>query len=400
MENLVRALKLSRVRRPKNEEGFVKLFISKRLIHGAATALLGIFLPIYIYQAAGEHFWVVGGFYASVFFLYATLLVPSMFITNYIGFSRSLVLAGGVSVLQMLALFLIPIGSLLAWLWLLLILMVLFRLFHWVPYHVDFTLFTKPGERGRNLSLTYATVAFMGVIGPIASGFIIEETSYNVLFGVALLLFVASTISYAYVPETNSKFTWTFERTLRKLFSKELRGPNIGAFASGAEMAVTLVAWPIFLYEILNSDFLNIGIVSTFIVAFTIAIQFFVGRHIDKAKDNSIKTLKVGSTLYAIGWLLKIFVLSVTQVFFVGLYHNIAKIFTQTPLATILYDISGDQGKYVDEYTVIREMANNTGRAASLFFIVMATFFLPINYTFILAALASVGLNLAYRIAK
>jgi len=399
MDGIIKALRFTRGRKAKKGEGFVQLFISKRLIHGSATALLGIFVPIYIYTTTGEKFWILGLFYASVFFFYAVLLVPSMFITNRIGFSRSLVLAGAISVAQMLVWYFVPESAVLNWLWLLLVLMILFRLFHWVPYHVDFTLFNREGERGKSLSLTFATIAFMGVVGPIASGFILEQTNYNVLFAISIVLFVAATISYAFVPETKTKFTWTFKQTIKKIFSPELRGHNLGTFASGAETAVTLIVWPIFLYEIFNGDFLDIGIVSTFTVAFTIAIQFFVGKHIDKTKGNSIKTLKIGSTLYAIGWILKMFVFSITQVFFVGLYHNITKIFTQTPFATILYDLSGDQGKYVDEYTVVREISNNAGRVVSLLIVSAVAFVLPINFTFILAAFASIALNMVYQIS-
>ncbi len=143
----------------------------------------------------------------------------------------------------------------------------------------------------------------------------------------------------------------------------------------------------------------EIGAVSTVVVGATIIIQLLVGRYLDKHAGSNKKTLQVGSTLYAIGWILKIFVLSAAHVFFVGLYHNIVKIFTKTPYDAILYDISAEQGKYVDEFTVLRQMANNYGRAASLIVVSALTLFIPIGWTFVLAAAASIALNMVYRAA-
>jgi len=324
-------------------------------------------------------------------------LVPGMKITNKIGFSHALVVGGIFSVvLYSIMFFLTPQNV-----WLLIapltIAIVGFRIFHWVPFHVDFTLFTKAGERGRQVSLSLATIAFMGVIGPILAGFIIAQAGYEALFGTAVVLLVLATISYAFVPETKTKFDWGYSETWKNLFSKQKRGIVIGEFANGAETVVNLIVWPIFLYEVLNGDIFGIGAVSTVVVGATIAVQLVMGKRLDNKGTSKEKTLKVGSTLYAVGWILKIFVLSAAHVFFVGLYHNIVKIFTKTPFSAILYDMSGEQGTFVDEFTVLREMSAHTGRAVCLIAVSLLTIFIPIGWTFVLAAGASIALNLVYR---
>ena len=168
--------------------------LSKRLIHGAAAAILGIFVPIFLYETSGELFWVVGSYYALLSILYVVLLQPAMKITNWLGFSHTLVLGGVFSVfLYSIMFFMTPEN-----LWLLLapltVAIVGFRLFHWVPFHVDFTLFTTAGERGKQVSLSFATIAFMGVIGPILAGFIVANAGYEALFGTAVALLIAATI--------------------------------------------------------------------------------------------------------------------------------------------------------------------------------------------------------------
>jgi YQGE family putative transporter len=399
MESIASVLQRYRNRKANNNnDGFLRLFISKRLIHGAATAILGIFVPIFLYETTGQQFYIVGGYYALLSLLYVALLVPGMKVTNKLGFSHTLVLGGAFSVvLYGIMYFLTPEN-----LWLLLgpltIAIVGFRLFHWVPFHVDFTLFTNAGERGRQVSLSFATIAFMGVIGPILAGFIIANAGYDALFATAVTLLLVATISYAFVPETATYFEWTFKETWQKLFSKDMRSVVVGEFANGAETIVNLVVWPIFLYVVLDGDVFEIGAVSTIVVGATIVIQLFIGKYLDNNAGSKEKTLRVGSSLYALGWIFKIFVLSAAQVFLVGLYHNIVKIFTHTPFSAILYDMSAEQGRYVDEFTVLREMSGHLGRATSLLAISALTLFIPIGWTFVLAAGASLALNVVYRI--
>lgn len=397
MEGIIPNLKKREGRRAKKDSGFLQLFISKRLIHGAAAAILGIFVPIFIYETTGKQFYFVGTYYALLSFLYAALLVPAMWVTNRLGFSHTLILGGVFSVILYVLMIFMNEENFWFILPFLTVAIIGFRLWHWVPYHVDFTLFTAAGERGRMVSLSMATIAFMGVVGPILAGFIIDKAGYSTLFGIAVVLLVAATISYAFVPETKTKFTWSYRETLSRMVSRKYAGVTFGEFANGIEVAVTIIVWPIFLYELLDGNVFEIGAVSTIIVGATIIIQLLVGRYLDSKKGNHQKTLKVGSTLYAVGWIFKIFVLSAAQVFFVGLYHNIVKIFTKTPYGAIIYDMSAEQGRYVDEFTVVREMAMHIGRALGLLAIALLSLYIPIGWTFVIAAVASLALNLVYR---
>lgn len=399
MEGIFNGLRRTRHRYANGEgDGFIQLFISKRLIHGAAGAILGIFVPIFLYTTWGEQFAPVGVFYAAMSIGYVLLLVPGMWIMNQIGFSRSLVVGGVFSVLMYVIMYFLTPENLWYLLPFLSLAIIGFRLFHWVPFHVDFTLFTEEGERGRQVSLSFATIAFMGVIGPILSGFIIANAGYDALFATAVVLLIAATISYAFVPETMTRFEWSWGETWHAVFSRRLRHVAVGEFANGAETVVNLIIWPIFLYEVLDGNVFEIGAVSTIVVGATIVIQLLLGRYLDAKAGSKERTLRVGSTLYAIGWILKIFVLSAAHVFLVGLYHNIVKIFTHTPFSAILYDLSADQGDYVDEFTVVREIAGHTGRAVGLLTAALATIFIPIGWTFVIAATASIALNLIYRV--
>jgi MFS family permease len=348
MEHIGEAWQRHKNRHANADGGFVELFISKRLIQGAAAALWGIFVPIFLYQATGEQFYIVGLYFALLSLLYVLLLAPGMHIANYVGFSHALILGGIFSVGQAATLYLMTPENVLYLLPVLTVCIVGFRIFHWVPFHVDFTLFTHKGERGRVVSLSFATIAFLGVVGPILAGFIIEQAGYQALFATVLILLIAATISYAFVPETPTHFSWGYLE----------------------------------------------------IVAVTIVLQLALGRYLDKREDSKFKTLEWGSKLYALGWIARIFVLSAAHVFFVGLYHNIMRIFTKTPFSAILYDMSAEQGKYVDEFTVLREMAGHSGRTLGLLTVAILSIYVPIAWTFVIAALASLAMNMVYQISR
>ncbi len=398
MEGFASIIRRYRQRRGKEDSGFLRLFISKRLIHGAATSLLSLFVPIFLYEMSGRQFWVVGSYYAVLSLAYALLLVPAMRITNRIGFSRTLVVGGVLSIGTYLIMFFMNEANFWWLLGPLSAFVIAFRLFHWVPFRVDFTLFTKAGERGRQVSLSFATIAFMGVVGPILAGFIVTHAGYEALFGTAIVLLAAATVSYALVPEVDAQFEWSWGETWQHLTSPKLRGVMVAQAASGAEAAVHMIVWPVFLFELLSGNVLQVGALSTVVVALTIVIQLSLGSYLDGSADAKQRTLRVGSALSALGWILKIFVLSAAQVFLVSLYHNVVRIFTRTPIAAILYDMSAEQGRYVDEFTVLREMSGHLGRAASLVLIAGLAAVVPIAWTFLIAAGAAITLNMIYHL--
>lgn len=396
METLLQAIQRNRFRKGREDESFLKLFIAKRLVQGAAIALLGIFLPIFLYEIANEQFIVVGAYYAAISLLYVLVLAPGMKLVNRIGFSHALAIGALFCVIMNAFLFFLTSENASFFLPLIMVAMAGYWVFHWVPFHVDFMLFSRKGQRSRQVSMSLATRAFLGVIGPLLAGFIIANAGYSALFGTAMVLMMVSAVSYLMVPESDTEFIWSIKETWREFFNPKHRKVLGAEFAWGAETIVNLIVWPIFLYEILDGNVLEIGAVSTIIVAVTIVIQLLLGSYLDKHTDSLHKTLKFGSVLNAFGWVVKIFVLSTLQVFLVGLYHNLVRMVARTPYTSIIYDTSAEQGKYMDEFTVLREMAQHLGRAVSLIVVAFISIFISIGWAFLLAAAASIALNLVY----
>ena len=161
--------------------------------------------------------------------------------------------------------------------------------------------------------------------------------------------------------------------------------------ADGAETVIPLVIWPIFIFEILQGNYMSVGIISGVIILVTILLQLTMGNLSDRMKKRPL--IKIGSALYAIGWGIKMFVGSAFQIFAVSTYHSFSGVIRGIPFVTLMYEQMDDSGRYVDEYTVLREVAMNVGRIMMLILCFLLLGFVGLTWTFVLAAVASLFIN-------
>jgi len=166
----------------------------------------------------------------------------------------------------------------------------------------------------------------------------------------------------------------------------------IAYYADGIESGVGMVIWPIFIYELLNGNFVSIGIISTLTIAITVILELSIGKHADK-KKNKRDILRFNSILYSIGWIAKMFVITGFQIFLADAYHKITQALSKNALAAITYDITADEGHYVDEFTVLKEMALHIGRSTLYVIAIILLFVIDIQWLFLLAAMATLAVN-------
>src|SRR3989339_402410 len=345
--------------------GFVSLF-SGRMIQHAGTSLIGhliyaVLLPwgaqflnkIGLRRSLQISIPILAGYYVAIYFIVSDVLFFSV-----------------------LAIFAITIG----------------RILFWIPYHTDMAKFAAPNTRGRGIGLMWASKTFLSVIMPLASGFIIARFGYNLVFVLAIVVYMASIIPFLTIPHTREKYSWGYIETFKHFFKKKNRTLILANMANGAENAVGIIVWPIFIWKLLEGDYAAVGALSSLIVVVTIVLQLMVGKYTDIL--NKRKIIHWGSIFYALGWVGKIFVLTSFQIFIAGAYHQFVQIFKDTPFDALNYEIMADHGHYVDEYTVLKEIAVQLGKVLILLFILLIALNLGLNWTFVLAALASLFVNL------
>ncbi len=262
---------------------------------------------------------------------------------------------------------------------------------YWSPFHIDFASFSTKGHRGRQVAFYDVLQQILGVLGPVASAFLIARYGYKMPFLVGFLLVVLSVVPLLYLPKKKVKYEFGYWESWKEVFSKDYRAMSLSMFAFGAESVVGVVIWPIFLYTVFKGDYLDVGVFAGVVVIVSILLQLFVGRKTDKLSAG--KMVHVGSGVYALGWVSKAFVDTVTGVFAASTFHSIGAIMLKTPLNALMYEQAADSGHYVDEYTVIREIALCLGRVFILVLLLFVTSVFSLASSFLVAAVISLGVN-------
>ena len=376
-------------------QGFVSLY-SGRMVLRISGALLGLFMPIFLYEFFDLNLGPVIFYYLISSLLYGVSVGWAARYLDKVGLRRSLRISIFWGALYYMSFYFLsrlegePTKAY-VWLGLSLLFLTLLKLMYWVPLHTDLAKFTNKSNRARQLSLIEATTVFLGAIMPLIAGWILTSHGYDVLFLIAIIVYFVSLIPFATLPKTKEVFSWGYWETWKQFFSKKRRRVVLAYAGDGAESVVGIIIWPIFIWELLNGNYFEVGVLSSLIVVVTVFGQLLVGRFVDSG--NKAKVLKYGTIFYAIGWIIKIFIATAFQIFIASTYHNLARIFTRTSFDALNYDKTADQGHYIDEYTVIHEMSIQLGKVLMFCFILILIMFINVQWTFVLAAIASLTLN-------
>ncbi|HEC30736.1 MAG TPA: hypothetical protein ENI66_01840 [Candidatus Yonathbacteria bacterium] len=128
----------------ENTRGLFGLYAGRATLF-ISSGLLGIFLPIFFYNIFDQNFQYLILFYALGHLSYGTLVPLGAKFLNKFGFKKAIIWAclwGAIFYATLyfmekelaLLFYLIPISFLT---------LLLFRLFYWLPYHIDFAKFTN-----------------------------------------------------------------------------------------------------------------------------------------------------------------------------------------------------------------------------------------------------------------
>ena len=372
--------------------GFASLYTAKTIVM-VASGLLGIFLPIFLYNLFNENFQYVVLYYGIAHFLYGVFVGLGAIFLNKFGFRKALQISVFLGALFYSIFYFINEENLIYLIPFSILVLTLYRLFYWVPYHVDFAKFTERKDKPEAVSVMNVTRNIMGAFVPAIAGWIVSSFSFDVLFVIAVILYLLSFFPYLIIPRTEESFNWSYRELWKKFFSKENRKTMIAFMSYGGEDLVGIMVWPIFIFGVLKGDYFQVGLISSLVIMATVILQLGIGKYISSYLREK-KVLKIGSFLVFLGWILKIFVDTAFQVFIVSTYHNLSNILTKTPFDSLRYETAADEGHYIDEQTVLYEVAIQLGKVLMAILIFLISMFFAIQWTFILAAVAALILNL------
>lgn len=247
----------------------------------------------------------------------------------------------------------------------------------WIPFNIAMIRLTTVKNRGLIISLTFVIFPIVYFIGPIAGGATIQNSGYDVVFTVALLLFVVNSVlilltwrkrAEKYAPKMDLTNAWSF--------------PSSGFFFEGIQEGVFAVAIPLATFFLVGGEF-DLG---KMLAAFGVAggvMSVVAGRMSDKKGKRKVfiilAALVCGPLL-----LLSAFV---SDPLLFGL--TIGAIYFFLPLLWIfLFVLAIDRATSSQNAIMVRELMLNVGRTVGAFLCLLATFFVSVQMTLMIAGVS------------
>jgi len=282
--------------------GALPALASNRLLGFAGASLVGGFLAIFLYEFFGFSIQAVLLWYALNFAVKLPFHVIAAKIFSRTGLVSSMII-GSLGVMLFYWMFYLLDGTSsidpYALMGLGIFGLMIVSVFYWSPFHIDFAEFSSKKHRGKQIGIFYAAQRLLSVIAPVAAGWIIANHGYQLTFFLGLVITGASIVPLIFLPKFDVEYEFGFFESIRELFSKQFRPMTVSMMANGAENIVGVVVWPIFLYQVFQGDYVNIGAFTAIIVIVGLALEIFVGKETDKYSAK--KLLKIGSGVYALG---------------------------------------------------------------------------------------------------
>jgi MFS family permease len=378
----------------KLSKGF-KCLLTNRIITNIGTGFFAVFLPIFLYEILGKNLTYLALYYLVTYSLSLLFMIILPNSLNKFGFKKALQISSLIGVFYYLGIFLLKENNILLILPIIMFLISFWRFLYWVPYNIDFAKFTNLKDRGKEIGFIEAMLSLIGVITPVIAGFVIVQFGFNFLFLIGCLIFFLSFFPLIKLPKTREKFTWKRSEILKKVFLKKNRKLALFFFLDGAETVLGVFVWPIFVYELLEGNYLEIGAIASLVVLFTMVLQLTAGKLVDKNKGKVIKT---GGICYAIGWFLKVFATTSLHIFLFDALHQFTKVFYRIPLDTLVFETAFKQKRLIDEFNIFRQICLFLGRLAMVVLVIILSLFVSsIGWIFILGVFVVLFISIFHK---
>jgi len=283
-------------------------------IRSFAISLIGIFIPIYLYQI-GYSFSLIFFFFALAA-LFKLFIFPSAKISYKIGLKHSMLLS-----MPFLIIFFVLMFSLerFNWsIWFVTIFLGIHTALFWFSYHTDFSKFSIKKSRGKQVGTAKIVVALASVLGPVAGGLILAFFGFKVLFILVSFLLIASTFPLFLSKEVHEPLKFS----LRGFFRKQKIKNVLAYMGNGIESRIGTIIWPLFVFIfIFGEKYVSLGALSSVALTFSVLSTFIISKFSDLNLKNLIKG---GAIFNSVVWFAKSFVVTPVQVFISDAFYGIS----------------------------------------------------------------------------
>lgn len=354
-------------------------------IFAFGEGLISIFVPIYLFQ-------IDYSIYAIIFFYF--LASFSFILLSYWGAKIVARVGAKHAILISLPFFLAFYLGLrfIQWHWLLFFLLpvvyALARIFYNYGHHLNFLTHSERQRRGREISFFGAMTSVIYMSAPFFGGLIIYWFGYSYLYLIASIVLCFVAIPLLLHRDRHEKIKFGWRDLVNDIFDKKKRSLFVSFSGYAVESTIGGVIWPIFLITILITT-LKTGLIVMLTMVISLLVYYFIGRICDDYDKG--KLLKIGTVLYGLSWIARMFVSGAVSVFFVDTYKNIAEKVLHVPWSVRSYDLA-ERTDYF-RFIVSREIIFCFSRllVKPILMLIFYLNFYPFLLSFAIAAVFCVG---------
>ncbi len=342
-------------------------------IRTMALGLIGIFIPLYLYNELGFTLQQVMHFYL-VFFISFILFTPLAAKSIYkIGYKHTILISIPLLIIYFLLLFSLEYVSF-SYLWIAFIGGLSDALF-WLSFHLDFVKCSDHNHRGEEVGLWFALSLIVNVLAPFLGGLILTYFfGFKTLFIIVAFLLFVSIIPLFMSGDGGMKDDFSF-MSLIKSFS--LRN-FLAFFAYGTRHSCAMILWPLFVFVILK-NYLNLGSLASIIFLLSAFSVLLAGR---LTKGYGDKIIRYSSVIMGVSWFFRYFVKSIMQVFWITAAGDVSFALMDVPFCAKGYN----RVKNI-EYLIWREWGISAGRLVVFSLVLLTSDFLA---SFVVNGLSSI----------
>lgn len=361
------------------------------MFRSLAMSLVGIFIPIYLYEL-GHTVWEICLFFALMCFAWSVFVLPVAYIIAKYGPKHSMLASYVFQVITMLLLLSLKEEN---WpLPLIAILLAFSNCLFFSAFHVDFSKVKHKNHGGKELGWMFGMDKVGAILGPLIGGLVAYWAGSQYIFVVAVVVLFIGIVPLFLSSEpvaTNQKIDF------RNLKVGKIKWDLLSYAFYTIENNISTIVWPLFIGVFVFSDnpYAQLGAITS--VSMFIAIFFAraIGKTIDKKKGRQL--LRAGSVINAALHLFRPFTGNYIGALGINIANEAVTPMYRMAYSKGMYDAADDHPGNRIVYISSMEATNNFFKALFFFIFGLIAYFTAdskhvFTAMFITGAIASLGI--------
>ncbi|MFH1977714.1 MAG: MFS transporter [Candidatus Aenigmatarchaeota archaeon] len=343
----------------KTKEELKEIYLTT-ILNSIAIALVGIFIPVYLFQSAFYlnevalfmiAFWITLGLFSLITAKIVTIIGPKHTITLSIPFTIVhfilLVIINDIpsSIFYAIAV-LGGIGASL----------------YWIPLNSEFIKSSDKIHEGEEIGHLLALPRIAAIMAPVFGGIILVSFGFPTLFLIAIFFLIVCVLPLFITKDYKRSFHFTYS-DMRFSLDKRL---VFLLLVNGSVVMSDYLLWTLYIF-IHFTDFILLGVASSFAGVGVAIFTLFIGKLTDKYDRGTL--LKIGAIAYAFVWFGRMFATTQFEILTLSLLGGMFYTFIPILSFAMFCDVTRD--KNILRNTVVRELWLAVGRVLPIMFLLI-----------------------------